>query len=814
MTTEIAGVKVTGESDVGQSIEKDLTKALHSLEQLKEQGTAAANKFAASMDYTSKQGAAFGRSVGLTKGEVDKLVKSGGIATHTVRELGQAEMDTASKTRGLKESADSAASSLSSMAGGMQAAVAALAVDQIIDAGSELLQIGISAKQSKLALGEFSGGQVNTYLDTVSAATRNTVSEMDAATISSTLLGMGITKTADQTAEMIRVSSILGSTFKGMGAADAANEFAILIANMSYQRLDQFGISSGAVRARVRELKEETPGLTTEMAFFQATMELATTTADRLQGSMSDTALTVQQTQAAMADLKVASAELVTEGMEPTVTGLAAIVVGFNDYRKASNDFRAAAAVNSDSLEEYAQTLTDAGLMSEYFNRTIRDGSAIYSSGPQLEALTEQYQELRQAAEDSAQASYEHAIAQRGANYAAQALAESEAQAAAEATALEEAEKAAAQAQREAERASRDHAAALRDQHREHQAIVGIAHDAATAIAEMGAEQYLAGAESGATFLNFLKATGNELLLTGNALTEYMVKKGMLTESDAAFISGQQQVADFLTNYPGLIDEAAIAFDAFATRQTELGEQILSTAESQALIAQGYSGWEVAAIQASDSAEDAQLGVEEGAARLNEAVQAITANAPLAMEAIAVNAPIAEEGINPLHNKFRAINGFLAALPELAQAAMLGMAQAMQAQWETVGTTAGMVDGMADSWRYLHANPNLHLTADINGGAGAPAMPSGGGGGNAPHALGGPASASKPILVGEQGREIFVPNEAGQIVPNNLTERMMSGETGGSTHATIRVPVILDGRQIAEVTARHTIKANRRRGVE
>lgn len=46
-------------------------------------------------------------------------------------------------------------------------------------------------------------------------------------------------------------------------------------------------------------------------------------------------------------------------------------------------------------------------------------------------------------------------------------------------------------------------------------------------------------------------------------------------------------------------------------------------------------------------------------------------------------------------------------------------------------------------------------------------------------AMGGPVAASTAYLVGEQGPELFIPNSAGQIIPNGELPMASSGVRGG-----------------------------------
>ena len=77
-------------------------------------------------------------------------------------------------------------------------------------------------------------------------------------------LSMKLADSAKQAADMARVSTQLGM---------AMNEFALMLANQAYPRLDLFGMSAGTARRRVAELKSEIPGLSQEVAFMTAEVQ-------------------------------------------------------------------------------------------------------------------------------------------------------------------------------------------------------------------------------------------------------------------------------------------------------------------------------------------------------------------------------------------------------------------------------------------------------------------------------------------------------------------------------------------------------------
>ncbi len=61
-------------------------------------------------------------------------------------------------------------------------------------------------------------------------------------------------------------------------------------------------------------------------------------------------------------------------------------------------------------------------------------------------------------------------------------------------------------------------------------------------------------------------------------------------------------------------------------------------------------------------------------------------------------------------------------------------------------------------------------------------------------ATGGPVTAGEPYIVGEIGKELFIPNTSGTIIPNNKLES--SGKSSGST---VNLNLTLEGRQMPPI---------------
>jgi hypothetical protein len=95
------------------------------------------------------------------------------------------------------------------------------------------------------------------------------------------LLMMNLASTGEEAAKLAEVAVTLGRAMK-MEPQQAFEDFGALLANQSIPRLDNFGISSAAVRARIEELTSGINGLSREQAFSQAVLEQGALAMERL----------------------------------------------------------------------------------------------------------------------------------------------------------------------------------------------------------------------------------------------------------------------------------------------------------------------------------------------------------------------------------------------------------------------------------------------------------------------------------------------------------------------------------------------------
>lgn len=205
--------------------------------------------------------------------------------------------------------------------------VGAFAGDFIRDS----FQAASAAKVTEQAFNNLSGGLENAQdnMDAMARATRGLINEQEQQAIANQLLGMQLVKTDEELEKLVGGSRRLGATFRGMGAAEAAEEFAVLLANMSFERLDQFGLSSGKVRQRVNELKDAGKGA--EEAFKTAVFEEMDKTLQRLGPEVETMADGFQRIKVASDNLKVSFGELMQAGGDGGLAGTFATLLSEMD---------------------------------------------------------------------------------------------------------------------------------------------------------------------------------------------------------------------------------------------------------------------------------------------------------------------------------------------------------------------------------------------------------------------------------------------------------------------------------------------------
>ena len=147
----------------------------------------------------------------------------------------------------------------------------------------EINQLGAEANKADRSFVQLTRGigGANNVLEKLRQTTRGSVDDMTLQSGANMLLGIGIAKTSEQVRTLTADAALLGSAF-GKDAKESIEDFSLMMANESVQRLDTFGISAAAVRRRMQELQATGEALTRSEAFQIATVEQIEVTKQRL----------------------------------------------------------------------------------------------------------------------------------------------------------------------------------------------------------------------------------------------------------------------------------------------------------------------------------------------------------------------------------------------------------------------------------------------------------------------------------------------------------------------------------------------------
>lgn len=227
--------------------------------------------------------------------------------------LGRAEK----ASKDLEGAAKKTGSSLKDFNGKLEAIASIWAVRQAFGFLEDLTALG---QQSKIASATFealagSADIAAVRLEALRKATGNTVDDLTLMNSSNKLLQMGLAQNTEDLARFTEIATKLGRAM-GTDVNTSLENFALLLANNSYLRLDTFGISSAKVRERVKELKEEIEGLDTSAAFMQATLEEGEKALNRLGDAAEAGETSFARLQAELGNFAVELGEAAASGLE------------------------------------------------------------------------------------------------------------------------------------------------------------------------------------------------------------------------------------------------------------------------------------------------------------------------------------------------------------------------------------------------------------------------------------------------------------------------------------------------------------------
>lgn len=230
-------------------------------------------------------------------------------------------------------------------------------------------------------------------LERIQNATGKIVDDKSLQAGANKLLGMNIATTPEELEKMLELAVKLGNIGGNGDASKSISDFALMLSNMSVLRLDNFSISSAAVRERIKELQDSVVGMSREEAFRLSVLEEGQKTLDRLGESADGASTPINRL---MTDLTNKGQDM-AQGFALSLNSLLGIVelaAGKNPIQLANKE--AAAQEAQDFVSTYAQVFQQEAAAQGL------DLMALFGSQENIDkALTGTFQDFQERGEES-----------------------------------------------------------------------------------------------------------------------------------------------------------------------------------------------------------------------------------------------------------------------------------------------------------------------------------------------------------------------------------------------------------------------------
>ena len=188
----------------------------------------------------------------------------------------------------------------------------------------EVAAISLAGSQAKL----------NVLLASYRDVTKGSVDDAQALSDVTKLMAVGF---ADSAAELTAFLNVARGISIAMGKDTdyVIGQLQLAIANQSFMRLDQIGLGVAEVKNRIKELKTESRGLSTEMAFQAAILGIADEKFGALNDATESQITGLERLRKAWKDLRLEMGQDLEGPLGGAAGGLAGLVEGFSEFRKS-----------------------------------------------------------------------------------------------------------------------------------------------------------------------------------------------------------------------------------------------------------------------------------------------------------------------------------------------------------------------------------------------------------------------------------------------------------------------------------------------
>jgi hypothetical protein len=219
------------------------------------------------------------------------------------------------------------------LASGNPGLAAGLAVNQFVSVNNDAVATATAYDRQRLAAEKLAGSQntLNAELAAYDKATGGAIDQATKLADVTNLQAIGFAHNAEQVDRFTRAARGI-SIAKGSDLGGVVNELALGIANRSTRRFDQLGLGVDEVNKRIDELRKNNKGLTSDQAFQEAVLEVATEKYAGLTKAIEAQATGSEKAAKAVKDLKLAWGEFAQGPTGYFAANLAKEVEGLTEH--------------------------------------------------------------------------------------------------------------------------------------------------------------------------------------------------------------------------------------------------------------------------------------------------------------------------------------------------------------------------------------------------------------------------------------------------------------------------------------------------
>ena len=209
-------------------------------------------------------------------------------------------------------------------------------VRQMGQAAVAAVDLATAYKRQEVAAVSLAGSQakLNVLLEAYQDVTKGSVDDAQALADVTRLMAVGFADSAGELTAFLNVARGI-SIAMGKDTDYVIGQLQLAIANQSFMRLDQIGLGVSEVKNRIKELKAESKGLSTEMAFQSAVLGIADEKFGALNDSTEAQVTGLERLRKAWKDLRLEMGQDLEGPAGGMAGGLAGMIEAFSEFRKS-----------------------------------------------------------------------------------------------------------------------------------------------------------------------------------------------------------------------------------------------------------------------------------------------------------------------------------------------------------------------------------------------------------------------------------------------------------------------------------------------